>query len=98
MQVSTRWHRQSYKQWPAIAGRSDVEEDGDGDEDEDDEVTRMKTVSDTIWRALILMAKPQTLDSIQEGNHVNIYLLAYGSGCDCYTHEFAVAEGCCKRQ
>ena len=48
MQVSTRWHRQSYKQCPAIAGRSDVEEDGDGDEDDDDEVTRMKTVSDTI--------------------------------------------------
>ena len=83
MQVSTRWHRQSYKQWPAIAGRSDVEEDGD--EDDDDEVTRMKTVSDTIWRAPILMAKPQTLDSIQEDNHVNIYLLAYGSGCDGHT-------------
>ena len=44
------------------------------------------------------MEKPQTLDSIQEDNHVNIYLLANGSGCDCYTHEFAVAEGCCKRQ
>ena len=76
MQVSTRWHRQSYKQWPAIAGRSDVEEDGDGDEDDDDEVTRMKTVSDTIEKALILMEKPQTLDSIREDNHVNIYIPA----------------------
>ena len=45
----------------------------------------MKTVSDTIWRALILMEKPQTLDSIQEDNHMNIYLLANGSGCDGHT-------------
>ena len=36
----------------------------------------MKTVSDTIWRAPILMEKPQTLDSIQEDNHVNIYIPA----------------------
>ena len=58
----------------------------------------MKTVSDTIWRALILMEKPQTLDSIQEGNHVNIYIPAGQWFRLRWPHEFVVAEGCCKRQ